>query len=108
MKLRAYARIFVVLSVAILGCTPGTGSGTTGSATASAGAAMARIRAAGTLRWGADTQGGEPHVYPDPADPSRVIGFEVDLAGAIARELGVRAEFVQNDWVNLVPSLERG
>ena len=35
-------------------------------------------------------------------------GFEVELAAALARELGVRAELVQNDWSNLVPSLERG
>lgn len=60
------------------------------------------------LRWGGDTQGGEPYVYDDPAKPGHLIGFEVDLAAAIARELGVRAEFVQNDWANLVPSLERG
>ena len=36
------------------------------------------------------------------------MGFEVELAEALARELGVRAEFVQSDWPNLVPSLERG
>ena len=40
--------------------------------------------------------------------PGHLIGFEVELAEALARELGVRAEFVQNDWSNLVPSLERG
>lgn len=37
-----------------------------------------------------------------------MIGFEVEIADAIAKELGVKAEFVQNDWSNLVPSLERG
>jgi polar amino acid transport system substrate-binding protein len=67
-----------------------------------------RIRAAGVLRWGGDIQGGEPYVYDDPARPGRRIGFEVELAEALARELGVRAEFVQNDWANLVASLERG
>lgn len=69
---------------------------------------LARIRASGVLRWGGDTQGGEPYVYDDPKKPGTLIGFEVELAVAIARELGVRAEFVQNDWANLVPSLERG
>ena len=67
-----------------------------------------RIRAAGVLRWGGDVQGGEPYVYDDPRQPGHLIGFEVELAAALARELGVRAEFVQNDWSNLVPSLERG
>jgi len=66
------------------------------------------VKAAGVLRWGGDIQGGEPYVYPDPARPDHLIGFEVDLADALARELGVRAEFVQNDWSNLVPSLDRG
>src|SRR4029077_8340450 len=35
-------------------------------------------------------------------------GFEAEIAAAIAREMGVRAELVQNDWSTLVPSLERG
>jgi polar amino acid transport system substrate-binding protein len=37
-----------------------------------------------------------------------LVGFEVEIAEALARELGVRAELVQNDWTTLVPSLERG
>jgi polar amino acid transport system substrate-binding protein len=37
-----------------------------------------------------------------------MAGFEVDLAAALARELGVRAELVQCDWSTLVPALERG
>ncbi len=65
------------------------------------------MRAAGVLRWGGDVQGGEPYVFEDEANPGQLTGFEVELADAIARELGVRAEFVQNDWSNLVPSLER-
>lgn len=69
---------------------------------------LARLRTAGVLRWGGDIQGGEPYVYDDPSSPGRLIGFEVRLADAIAKELGLRAEFVQNDWSNLVPSLERG
>src|SRR5689334_21042438 len=72
------------------------------------GKALDRIRAAGVLRWGGDIQGGEPYVYDDPQKPGTLIGFEVELAAALARELGVRSEFVQNDWANLVPSLERG
>lgn len=72
------------------------------------GKGLARIRSLGVLRWGGDIQGGEPYVYDDPQKPGHLVGFEVELAEAIARELGVRAEFVQNDWANLVPSLERG
>lgn len=69
---------------------------------------LERVRRTGVLRWGADVQGGEPYAFEDPSRPGVLIGFEVELAGAIARELGVRAQFVQQDWSNLVPSLERG
>jgi polar amino acid transport system substrate-binding protein len=64
------------------------------------------VRARGELRWGADVQGGEPYAFEDPA--GKLVGFEVEIAEALARELGVRARFVQNDWSTLVPSLERG
>jgi polar amino acid transport system substrate-binding protein len=60
------------------------------------------------LRWGADAQGGEPYVMEDPQHMGKYRGFEVELADALARELGVRAELVQNDWSILIPSLERG
>lgn len=67
-----------------------------------------RVERTGVLRWGADLQGGEPYVFEDPTRPGVHVGFEVDIAAAIARELGVRAELVHNDWSTLVPSLERG
>lgn len=71
--------------------------------------ALADVHARGELRWGGDLQGGEPYVYEDPHDPGRIVGFEVDIADALARRLGVRrARFVQVQWSNLVPSLERG
>ncbi|HYR97119.1 MAG TPA: ABC transporter substrate-binding protein/permease [Candidatus Binatus sp.] len=63
------------------------------------------IRARGTLRWGGDVQGGEPYVSQAG---SELVGFEVEIADGLARRLGVRAEFVQNDWQTLIPSLERG
>jgi len=69
---------------------------------------LERVRRTGVLRWGGDQQGGEPYVFEDPQQPGRLVGFEVELAEAIAREMGVRAQFVQQDWSNLVPSLERG
>ena len=77
------------------------------------GETLAQIRARGEITWGADIQGGEPYVYEDPADPKRLIGFEVDIMDAIARRLGdaehpVKARMLQYNWSNLVPSLERG
>lgn len=66
------------------------------------------IRARGVLLWGADAEGGAPYVYPDPQKPDRLIGFEVDLADALAAKLGVKAKLVQNQWDQLIPALERG
>ena len=78
------------------------------SSQAVASSGLERIRKQGELRWAGDLQGGEPYVFRDPRDPSKLTGFELELAQALALKLGVRQAFVQNDWSNLVPSLERG
>ncbi len=70
--------------------------------------AVADIRARGELTWGGDLQGGAPSVFEDAKSPGGIRGFEVDIARALARRLGVKARFVQNDWSNLIPALERG
>ena len=72
------------------------------------GSTLAKIKQRGYLTWGADQQGGEPYLYEDPDHPGQIIGFEVDIANAIARRLGVKAQMAQYNWSNLVPSLERG
>lgn len=69
---------------------------------------LAEIRQRGELRWGADAEGGAPYVYPDPQHPERLIGFECDLAEALAAKLGVKARMVQNQWDQLIPALDRG
>src|SRR5271156_6993378 len=66
------------------------------------------IKSSGVLRWGADAEGGAPYIYPDPAKPEQLTGFEFDLANALAAKLGVRAQMVQNQWDQLVPALQRG
>src|SRR5574341_166083 len=70
--------------------------------------ALDTIRARGELLWGSDSEGGAPYVFPDPKDPSKLIGFEKDIADAVAKELGVRARMVQTAWDSLIPALERG
>ncbi len=57
------------------------------------------------LRWGADSEGGAPFIFPDPQGPTRMLGFEVDLVAALAAELGRKPVFVQNQWDGLVPGL---
>ncbi len=70
--------------------------------------ARERIRKRGVLLWGSDSEGGAPYVFPDPSDPGRLIGFEADIAEAIAKQLGVKAKMVQTAWDSLIPALERG
>lgn len=70
---------------------------------------VAPAAAAGkALVWGADATSGGPYIFRDPADPNRIIGFEVDLAQALAAEMGLKPEFVQNQWDGLIPGLQRG
>jgi polar amino acid transport system substrate-binding protein len=69
---------------------------------------LTAVKERGVLRWGGDLQGGEPYVFQDPTDGSRIEGFEVEIADGLARRLGVRPAFIQNDWGMLVPALERG
>ncbi len=68
----------------------------------------------GVLRWGGDAEGGAPFELRDPLDPGRVIGFEVELADALAETLShhlgqpLAAEFVQYEWVTLQLGLAKG
>ena len=60
------------------------------------------------LTWGGDAEGGAPYLLPDPQQPRRIIGFEVDLMEALAAHLGRHQSFVQNQWDGLIPGLLRG
>src|SRR5262245_5083150 len=60
------------------------------------------------LVWAADAEGGAPYTFPNPRNPEQIIGFEVDLANALAEGMGRTSRFVQNQWDGLVPGLERG
>jgi polar amino acid transport system substrate-binding protein len=60
------------------------------------------------LRWGGDAEGGAPFVEADPSDPSRVRGFDVEIAEMIARGLGRAPQFVQVAWSSIEQSAERG
>jgi len=64
-------------------------------------AELDEVRRRGELVWAADQEGGGPHVFPDPEDPRRLTGFEVDFAELIAAELGVKARFQQGQWDRL-------
>jgi polar amino acid transport system substrate-binding protein len=51
------------------------------------------------LRWGTDPTGGAPYVYQDEA--GNFVGFEVELAQYLAREVGRASRMVTGDWDKL-------
>jgi polar amino acid transport system substrate-binding protein len=61
-----------------------------------------------TLRWGGDAEGGAPFVEADPRDPSRLVGFDVEIAELIARKLGRTPQFLQVQFTSLDQSAKRG
>ena len=60
------------------------------------------------LRWAGDAEGGAPYVEADPADPSRVVGFDVDVAGLIANGLGRQPRFIEVTFASIDQSIARG
>jgi polar amino acid transport system substrate-binding protein len=59
------------------------------------------------LRWGADEEGGAPYITKDLAT-GKYVGFEVDLADALSKELDRPIEFKQYAFTSLIQGLQRG
>jgi lysine-arginine-ornithine-binding protein len=66
--------------------------------------ALQRVRQNGELRVGTDA------TYPpfETAEGGQFTGFDIDIAAAIARELGVRATFVNAGFDGIFPALQNG
>ncbi len=67
---------------------------------------LARVRSAGVLRVGMDPSW-PPFEYVDP-ESGQVVGFDVDLARAIGRKMGVEVSFVVSGWEGLYDALYAG
>lgn len=63
------------------------------------------LKTPGLLQWGADYTDGAPYIFKDPKDPSKLIGFEVEIADAIAKLMGISQSHVQTDYAQLAASL---
>lgn len=88
----------LAVSFALAGCKSSSSTGT--------GDTLAKVKASGVLRWGADDSGGGPHVFKDPENPARSIGFEVDIMNCVAHHMGVRQEMVVSQWDALIENLK--
>ncbi len=64
--------------------------------------------AASALRWAGDAEGGAPYVEADPANPSRVVGFDVEVAALVARGLGREPQFIEIAFSSIDQSIARG
>jgi polar amino acid transport system substrate-binding protein len=60
------------------------------------------------LHWAADAEGGAPYILKDPKNVDNYIGFEVEIAQALEKQLGRKIEFVQYDFKSLTSGLLRG
>ncbi len=60
------------------------------------------------LRWAGDAEGGAPYVEADPADPSRVVGFDVDVAELIAKGSAASRVFVEVAYASIDQSIASG
>lgn len=60
------------------------------------------------LRWAGDAEGGSPFVEADPGDPTRVVGFEVEIAALLAEGLGRQPRFLQVGFTSLDAAAARG
>jgi polar amino acid transport system substrate-binding protein len=72
------------------------------------GGATSPLDAQAVLRWGGDAEGGAPFVEADPSDPNKLVGFDVEIAELIARQLGRTPQFVQVQFTSLDQSARRG
>jgi His/Glu/Gln/Arg/opine family amino acid ABC transporter permease subunit len=68
----------------------------------------ARAQSPNELRWGGDAEGGSPFVEADPGDPTRVVGFEVEIAQLLAEGLGRQPRFIQVGFTTLDAAAARG
>ncbi|MSQ01135.1 MAG: transporter substrate-binding domain-containing protein [Myxococcales bacterium] len=67
---------------------------------------LAAAKAAGSLSWGADQEGGAPYIFPSEADQQTLIGFEVELAEALTKQMGLKIAFQQSQWEALPSMLQ--
>lgn len=58
------------------------------------------------LRWAADPDSNAPYAFYGTGD--KLTGFEYEIITAIAKQMGRKPVFVQNNWDGLIPGLGRG
>jgi ABC-type amino acid transport substrate-binding protein len=95
MRGKTFARSRLLLSLGVLFCL---------ASFAFAETTLERVRRTGELRIGTDA------TYPpfETAEGDQFTGFDIDIANAIARQLGVRAVYRNASFDGIFPALQNG
>ncbi|SFC97666.1 amino acid ABC transporter substrate-binding protein [Clostridium uliginosum] len=89
-----------VLSIGLIGCSNSGQASTNDNKSKDL---LAEIKDRGTLKIG--TEGAyAPYTYHN--DKNELVGYDVEIGQAIAKELGVKAEFVETPWDSCIAGLD--
>ena len=87
------------------GSGTGSGTGAGGDAAGGGGSLLDEIKSRGYMTFATD--GAYPPMeFPDPNNPSELVGFDIDLGKAIAEKLGVEHRVHVADWDGLLAGLQ--
>jgi len=92
------------LKSGLVGCTGNVTEPPTDTNT-SAAVPSTGLMTPGSLQWGGEATSGAPYVFYNPQSPAELIGFEVEIAQALAEQLGVQPVFIQTSYPQLGASL---
>ncbi|HET8840276.1 MAG TPA: ABC transporter substrate-binding protein [Ktedonobacteraceae bacterium] len=82
-----------------------TGSGPSTSVAGQTPIGNAGLMVPGTWQWGADYVSGAPYVFQNPANPNELVGFEVEIAVAIAQLMNVKQKMTETCYGELDQAL---
>jgi polar amino acid transport system substrate-binding protein len=98
------ALIAGIIGAAALGIAGCSSSDTATEPTGPAKVAPPAVLEAGTLKICAPNDGTPPSVYKD--ESGELVGSEVDLARALATQLGLKPQFVESGFAAMIPTLQ--
>ncbi len=117
MKKRSLIALILAAAIAAVsaGCSGSSASSQTPASSASVPASSAAASAAGGSQLDAIKQKGvmtvgtegtySPFTYHD-SKTNQLVGFDVEVAEAVARQLGVKAQFVETKWDSMIAGLD--
>ena len=98
------------LEALLSGCGGNVSTTTGGGSSPTAGVTpvgTAGLKYPSLLQWGSDYVSGAPYVFQDPSNPKGpLIGFEVEIATAMASLMGIRQKQVEVCYGNLEQALQ--